>query len=276
MTTELPRLLRQRLRAQADLFAALTAHPVLVGAGREHALSELLRQFLPRRFEILQGAVAIADEDQRPMRTTHQLDLIIVDTMDFPTLLRAGNTAVVLSQSVRAIVEVKSNLKRSTEFISALVQIAQARQRLGSTVPVLTALFSFGAPTRSETLRGIKTRDALLHDEVIGLENRESLLEVLDNSNLPNIVAADQGAVACKGTRRGVPAFYSFVGGTSEVQPIMVLIDKLVEHLATASTPSDVRGAMTVMRAHLETEASSVPDLKNLELPRHQSLTMTR
>ena len=122
----------------------------------------------------------------------------------------------------------------------------------------------------------IKTRDALLHDEVIGLENRESLLEVLDNSNLPNIVAADQGAVACKGTRRGVPAFYSFVGGTSEVQPIMVLIDKLVEHLATASTPSDVRGAMTVMRAHLETEASSVPDLKNLELPRHQSLTMTR
>src|SRR5438045_3269978 len=99
MTTELRPMLHHRIRAPADLLAATTAHPVMVGDGREHALSELLRQFLPRRFEILQGAVAIADEDQRPMRTTHQLDLIIVDTMDFPTLLRAGNTAVVLSQS---------------------------------------------------------------------------------------------------------------------------------------------------------------------------------
>lgn len=61
--TGLTHLLRRRLKAQADMFAALTSHPTLIGTGREDALAELLRQFMPRRFEILQGTVAVVDED---------------------------------------------------------------------------------------------------------------------------------------------------------------------------------------------------------------------
>lgn len=37
--TSLPQLLHKRLRAQADLFYALTAHPTLIGSGREDALA---------------------------------------------------------------------------------------------------------------------------------------------------------------------------------------------------------------------------------------------
>ena len=122
VTAGLPQLLRQRLRAQADLLAAFTAHPALVGAGRENALTELFRQFLPRRLEILEGTVAIVDENQRPTRSTHQLDMIVADTMDFPTLMRAGNIGVLASQSVRAVMEVESDLKRGAKFISALIQ----------------------------------------------------------------------------------------------------------------------------------------------------------
>src|SRR5262245_56419154 len=109
--SDLSQLLRRRLKAQADLFAALTAHPTLIGAGREEALSELFRQFMPRRFEVLEGTVAILDDQRRPIRSTQQLDIIVADTNDYPTLLRAGNVAVVPAPSVRAVVEVKSNLK---------------------------------------------------------------------------------------------------------------------------------------------------------------------
>src|SRR5262245_3876702 len=105
--SDLSQVLRRRLKAQADLFAALTAHPTLIGTGREQALSELFRQFMPRRFEILEGTVAILDDNRRPIRSTQQLDIIVADTTDFPTLLRSGNVAIVLAHSVRAVMEVK-------------------------------------------------------------------------------------------------------------------------------------------------------------------------
>jgi hypothetical protein len=283
----LPQLLRQRLKAQADLFAALTSHPILVGAGREGALADLFRQFMPRRFEILEGAVAIVDANQRPTRSLHQLDMIVADTMDFPTLLRSGNVAVVLSQSVRAIMEVKSGLKRGAQFIAALIQIARARQLLKPTDPVFTGLFSFGAPTNAETLRDwlsdvvalrdllatrqgapgiMKIRDALLGNEDIDIADEERLLEVLHNENLPDVVAADQGAVARKGIGVGTAAFYTFLGGTNEVPSIMVLIDQFVEQLAATAT-SSVRAAMTVVRAHFSIDSIPAPDLEDLELP---------
>lgn len=199
--------------------------------------------------------------------------LIVADTMDFPTLLRSGNVAVVLAQSVRAVLEVKSNLKRGASFVSALVQIARARQLLEPTDPMFTGLFSFGAPTNPETLRdwfgdvvalryllatkqgdpGIaKIRDAVLNaaDDDVKVADEDELLAVLANRNLPDIIAADQGAVARKGSGPSATSFYSFLGGRDDVPSVMVLIDKLVEQLGATAT-SGVNGALAVVRAHL-------------------------
>jgi hypothetical protein len=281
--------LRRRLKAQADLFAALTSHPTLIGAGREDALAELLRQFMPRRFEILQGTVAIVDAEQRPTRSTHQLDMIVADTMDFPTLLRSGNIAVVLAQSVRAVMEVKSNLKRGADFVSALVQIARARQLLKPTDPVFTGLFSFGAPTNLETLRdwlgdvvalrhllatkqgdpGIaKIRDAVLStgEDDLKVADENELLAILANSNLPNVIASHQGAVARKGGTSNASSVYTFLGGRDDVPSVMVLIDQLVEQLGATATPS-IHGAFAVVRAHLAVDLLPSLDLDELLLP---------
>lgn len=284
LDTGLSHLLRRRLRAQADLFAALTSHPTLIGAGREDALAELLRQFMPRRFEILQGTVAIVDEDQRPMRSTHQLDIIVADTMEFPTLLRSGNVAVVLARSVRAVMEVKSNLQRGASFVSALIQIARARQLPKPTDPVFTGLFSFGAPAHPGTLRDwlgdvvalrrllathqgdpatIKLRDALLttKDGNTAVADEEDLMAVLSNRNLPDVIAGDQGAVA-RLSGRGAPSMYTFPSGEADVPSVMILIDHLIEWLGATAT-SDVTGALAEMRAHLalETSTSGLDDL---------------
>jgi len=280
--------LRRRLKAQADLFAALTSYPTLIGTGREDALAKLFRQFMPRRFEVLQGTVAIADQNQQPTRSTHQLDLIVADTMDYPTLLRSDNVAVVLAHSVRAVMEVKSNLKRGSSFVSALVQIARARQLLKSGDPVFTGLFSFGAPTGADTLRDwlgdvvalrhflttkhgdpriAKLRDTLLttEDADMSVTEEEELLAILANRNLPDVIAADQGAVARKGEGPGGAAFYTFLGGDN-VPSGMVLIDYLVEQLGATAT-SSINGALTALRAHLaiEISPSGLDDLQLLE-----------
>jgi hypothetical protein len=288
LDTGLSQLLRRRLRAQADLFAALTSHPTLIGTGREDALAELLRQFMPRRFEILEGTVAIVDADQRPTRSTHQLDLIVTDTMDFPTLLRSGNVAVVLAPSVRAVMEVKSNLKRGASFVSALVQIARARQMLAPTDPVFTGLFSFGAPTHPETLRDwlgdvVALRHLLatkqgdpriveIRDKVLATEDSEgrvtdeqALLAILENRNLPDVIAADRGAVARKGGGPSAPDFYTFWGGGRDVPSVMVLIDQFVEQLGATAT-SSVNGALAIVRAHLAISISP-SGLDDLSLP---------
>jgi hypothetical protein len=95
-------LLAARFRAQAPMVAALTDHPVLVGTGRESAVGALLQDLLPRRFDVRTGVVAQLDDAGGPRRTNAQADLMVVDTLDFPVLLRAGNTAIVVPDSVRA------------------------------------------------------------------------------------------------------------------------------------------------------------------------------
>jgi hypothetical protein len=287
--TGLSHLLRRRLRAQADLFAALTSHPTLIGAGRENALAELLRQFMPRRFEILQGTVAIVDEDQRPMRSTHQLDIIVADTMGFPTLLRSGNVAVVLAQSVRAVMEVKSNLRRGASFVSALIQIARARQLLASDAPVFTGLFSFGAPADPETLRDwladllelrqllatkqgtpriARIRDALLatEDEDVRVSDENALLKLLDNSNLPNVIAADRGAVTRKVGGQGASDFYMFLG-RGRWPAVSHGRDRSPHRTARRHGTPSVNGALNDIRAHLAIEAlpSGLDDLPLLD-----------
>lgn len=280
----LPQLLRRRLKAQADLFASLTQHPTLIGTGREAALAELFRQFMPRRFEILEGTVAILDADRRPVRSTHQLDMIVADTMDFPTLLRSGNLAVVLAQSVRAVMEVKSDLKRGASFMAALIQIARVQQLLGATDPVFRGLFSFGAPAKSETVRSWledvialrellatgqgrddirRIRDAVLNagDADASVADGRDLLAVLANENLPNIIAADHGAVARKSANT-----YTFLRGGDDIPSAIVVIDQFVEQLAATSAP-EVNDAFGVVRAHLLIDVVPDTDLEDLQLP---------
>lgn len=159
-------------------------------------------------------------------------------------------------------------------FISALVQIARARELLKPTDPVFTGMFSFGAPTNPDTLRDWiddlvalrfllatkqgdprieKLRDALLKkddDHGIEIADEDDLLAVLANSNLPDVIAADQGAIARKIGGPNGPNLYKFLGGREDVPTVMVLIDQFVEQLGTSATPG-VQGALAVLRAHL-------------------------
>lgn len=112
---------------------ALTSHPTLTGSARERALQALLRDVLPRRYEVLDGSIVSVDAAGQPAKTDSQVDLMIADTLDFPVLLRESDTAIVLPQAVRAIVEIKTELgwtkdPSTNPFLKALRQIGALRQ----------------------------------------------------------------------------------------------------------------------------------------------------
>jgi hypothetical protein len=64
------RVLRDQVVAQANLLEALTAHPTLVGAGRERAVIDMLRGQIPRRYEVLAGTVLGQDDGGSWQRRT--------------------------------------------------------------------------------------------------------------------------------------------------------------------------------------------------------------
>lgn len=134
------------LRSKAELFASLTAHTTLTGDGRELALAQFFEGLIPRKFEVLTGTM-VGEDDGGLSRS--QLDLMFVNTLEFPVLLRSGGVAVVIPESVHAIIEVKTEFY-GEKLATALGQVRES-QRLASDFP-FAVLFAFGGPATAETL----------------------------------------------------------------------------------------------------------------------------
>lgn len=263
-------LLRNRLRAQADLLTALTDHPTLVGTGREHALAALLREVAPRRLEILTGVIASVDDAGQPQLATSQIDIMMVDTVDYPTLLRLGTTVVAIPQAVRAVIEVKSDLARGQKFVDAVEQLGCIQLEAGAENRFVTAIFSFGAPDRPATLRG------WLEDILTERERRGQLITAAKTQDakqaraahaalaapmLPDLVISDRGAIAMKTDDGGKPA-YRFYRAEAGAPAAVAFIDQMMQRTAprvidTVPTSSDVSGriskAFTLVSAFLNT-----------------------
>lgn len=241
---DLAQLQRNRLRAQADMFAAVAAHGTIVGTAREIALAEFFRGLVPKRFEVLSGAIAETKRNQIE-RASGQLDILVVDTFEYPTLLRAGDLAVVLPSSVRVIVEAKSDLRKGQPFFDALQQICRARS-FGA--GPLTALFCFGAPKSSATLRRwleemlvhrrqliswARAPDQSRPAEYASASKKELLAtaSMLSPAYLPDLILADEGAIAIRADAGGKTSYEFYV--TNDGAPsIVALASSVLTHVA--------------------------------------------
>ena len=245
--------LRDRMVAQASLLATLTTHPTLIGTGREQAVIEMLRQFVPRRYEVLSGAVIGGEPDSKGER---QIDVMVVDTAEIPTILRAGDIAVVLPQAVRAVVEVKSGLtnpktkagteKKGETFFDAIVQIGRIRVAIGAGSALFAALVSYGGPKGNDTLRKWLVDVVEIRTErrttLAGLQKTSKdwascsdEVSALSNDSLPDLIVLDTGPVAQKLTV-GKKLVYEFFLTKDDGPPVLSLIEQLVTKLATTIT----------------------------------------
>ena len=103
-------LLHARLNSLADEWKTATSHPGLLGGAREKAVAELLRGLMPRRFEVLDGALAVVDANDNPIVSSDQYDIVVADTWRYPCLFRIGSTAILPPEAARLVFEVKSQL----------------------------------------------------------------------------------------------------------------------------------------------------------------------
>ncbi|WP_437959435.1 DUF6602 domain-containing protein [Sorangium sp. So ce119] len=259
---DLAQLQRNRLRAQADLFAAVASHGTIVGTAREIALTEFFRGLVPRRFEILSGAIALT-EGGKLQKASNQLDVLVVDTLDYPTVLRTGDLAITLAPSVRVVVESKSDLARGDKFLDAMEQIGQARSLTGG--GALSALYCFGDPTNASTLRtwidDLLTRRRELVNWARDAEATRQkkfkswtpaqLLTVAATysaANLPDVIVADSGAIALRVDENGKTRFefYSPLDGAPSIVALAAkVLAHVSQHVVSAAAPAGQTGGAT-------------------------------
>ena len=253
------RVLREQVVAQANLLEALTTHPTLVGTGRERAVIDMLRGQIPRRYEVLSGTVLGQDDEGSWQKENRQLDVMVVDTFDYPTLLRNGDIAVVLPQAVRVVIEVKSDLCSPPDpdkepaqarddpapketFLDAIKQVSRNRSLFGET-PILTVLLSHKYPAGNATLRAwldlVGRTRRKLHEKLGSLEegsrahsSTEYEAHRLDADLLPDVIIADRGAIA---TREG-SKYNFFIAANAEAKEnaapgLVTLVSHVIKHL---------------------------------------------
>lgn len=235
--------LRQRLVAQAELFAALSSHKTITGTCREQALANLLREVLPRRLEVLSGVVARVDGG-KPAQSARQVDLIIADTHDFPVLARSGDLAVVLPDSVRAMVEVKTQVSGADQLFKAVKQLAESRYECNPEHRWYSALFSYTYPESSKKLRealksliddrGAKEKE--LEQPELPSDKRKALqadVSLFRGSYLPDLIVSDKGDIAIKTTNSATSNAYRFYECKAGSHAVVVLVSELLTAVTT-------------------------------------------
>lgn len=109
-TIEFHKSIGQELLAMKDRVRNLVPHWGEDGRYKEAILKSVIRRFLPERYAISAGFVVRQTIDRAEHESSTQIDLIIYDT-DYPVLFKEGDIVVVTPDSVRAIIEVKTNLE---------------------------------------------------------------------------------------------------------------------------------------------------------------------
>lgn len=134
------------LASQSEQLGRLIGHGATVGSEREELFRALLERHVPRRYHVATGFV-----DGLPQ----QFDIIIYDQIDHAALLRTGNLVVVPSESVRAVIEIKSTLDATT-LADALEHLQAAMFIAGAGPPVFRGVFAYsgvGARAISKAVR---------------------------------------------------------------------------------------------------------------------------
>lgn len=132
---------------QAEQIGRLIGHGPTVGGQREELLRALLERHVPQRFHVATGFIEGADQ---------QIDILIYDQLEYAPLFRAGNLVVVPFESVRALIEVKSNLT-SGELIDALRHLGEAIGGRRGGPPVFRGVFGYEGATAPTLISAIET-----------------------------------------------------------------------------------------------------------------------
>lgn len=109
------------------------AHELSTGRYKERLLIDLISNFIPRKYSVGTGFILFPC---MPFSETHQMsgemDIIIYDSTNYPTIFKDKDIVVLRPESVRIIIEVKSSLdhKQKDNFMSKFIDFYQKWESL--------------------------------------------------------------------------------------------------------------------------------------------------
>ncbi|KUO72562.1 MAG: hypothetical protein APF81_13355 [Desulfosporosinus sp. BRH_c37] len=114
------------------------AHEPSLGAYKERLLMNLIRDFVPKRYEVGTGFVLFPSEygkipdenvpwNLHKYKVSKQLDIIVYDSFNYPIIFKDGDFVIVRPEAVCSIVEVKGALdtKQITSFMDLFIDFAR-------------------------------------------------------------------------------------------------------------------------------------------------------
>lgn len=180
------------IKAQFEEITAQISHAGGRGVSREEQVREFLRTKLPQRFSVGSGEVMATTGDR-----SRQQDVVIYDSFYCPLLYSSVTSQIFPSESVYAVLEVKSNLDK-TELEDCVKKVESVKKLpsepgripispgvLGGGQKTVTVggVFAFSSTTSLSTLR----RNLNDLNSNVELGNRINIVCVLDKGLLVNI-----------------------------------------------------------------------------------------
>ena len=89
------------------------------GRYKEAILKNIIKRFLPKKYEIGTGFVVKKEDRQDNHKASGQIDLIIYDT-HYPVLFSEGDFVIITPEAVRGIIEVKTRLRNRSSLSEAI------------------------------------------------------------------------------------------------------------------------------------------------------------
>ncbi|WP_020538809.1 DUF6602 domain-containing protein [Lewinella cohaerens] len=143
----------EELEAKSRRIDLLINHGGTVGSYRENLLINTLEKYLPAKFSISSGFIE---------GIPRQLDIVIYDSLNFIPLFNENNIVVVRKESVRAVIEVKSNL-HSKELNDALELLYDITSFVQPVIPFFKGIFAFD--TNYKSADGIAKKIINFHNQ---------------------------------------------------------------------------------------------------------------
>ncbi|MGY2096064.1 DUF6602 domain-containing protein [Pseudomonas simiae] len=130
------------LDALSQRVRLIVSHAGTVGTYRENLLQNVLRKHLPERYHIAFGFI---------YGCPRQIDILIYDRLEYAPLFREGDLVVVPANSVRAAIEVKTDLTLDLlkESLSLLSEVGIHDD---GNPPIFKSIFAFESSTTEDSL----------------------------------------------------------------------------------------------------------------------------
>jgi len=199
--------LQSRMASKLSLNRKILTHPVVKGDASELEWVDMLGSHLPKRYQV-EKAFVIDWEGN----ISEQIDIVIFDRHYSPFLLRQNGATYVPAESVYAVIEVRSTLKKEN-IIYAAKKAASVRGLKRTSSPIVHAGGKIDKPKKPfKILAGILTIDGKItkniEDTLIDLKGNRILDIgcVLDNQSFE--IKQDKGTVIVKSEKDSSLIFF--------------------------------------------------------------------